>query len=644
MRLNYLLVACFCWLSIALQAADGEYSFLKIPAALLKGANAVKRLEQISFEIVNPGEAILRKKYAITVLNEKGDQHAAFVEYYDKLHVIRNIEGALFDMMGKELKRLKNKQVIDATGSDDNNLADDNRRKFHQFYHKTYPYTVEYEVEVKYEGTLFFPFWLPREDEHYAVQQSSISIISDPDYIVRYRAFKYEGNPLEGKSGRNKKTLTWEVKDQPAIALEYAAPGWLELNTSVLFGPTEFEIEKYRGRMDSWQDFGKFVQTLKAGRDKLPDPVKQKVQELTAGINDPREKIARLYHYLQKNTRYISIQLGIGGWQPFDAAYVAGKSYGDCKALTNYMYSLLKEAGIRSVYTLVKAGRGARNILADFPSQQFNHVILCVPLPNDTVWLECTSQTMPPGYLGDFTCDRDVLLVDENGGSKLVRTPKYGLQENTQLRKIQAELDAEDNLAVKSFTTYGGLQQDDYHDLIHSLSRDKVKEMLHEQLDFATYEVSGFEYTEKPGKLPLVEEKLDILVSNYATITGKRLFIVPNVMTRTYRRLTPDEDRKFDIVLSFEYLDEDSVEIRIPKGYTPESVPQDLVIKSPFGEYNCSVKVEGNLIRYHRRIAHKSGRFPPAAYAELVKFYDAMYKADRQKIVLVKNETAAKGF
>lgn len=625
------------FVSSLLFASGGEYAVSAIPVELLKEANVVKRMESVRFEIVNTGEAILRRKYALTILNENGDKHAYFVEYYDKMHEIRNIEGVLFDAEGRELKKLKNKQIIDATGSDDNNLIDDNRRKVHSFFHKTYPYTVQYEVEIKYDGTMFFPVWLPREDENFAVEQSSISMICASDYKVRYSATNYTGEPVI-TTEKNKKIMTWEIKNLPAIKDEYASPNWFEINTTVFFGPTEFEVEKYKGNMQSWQDFGKFVHALRQGKDKLPENIIQKVHSLTDGLADPKGKIAVLYDYMQHNTRYISIQLGIGGWQPFDATYVATKAYGDCKALTNYMYSLLKEAGIKSFYTLVRAGRNAKNIRADFPSSQFNHVILCVPLQKDTVWLECTSQTMPPGYLGDFTCDRYVLMVDEDGG-KLVRTPKYGLKDNLQIRHIIAQLDEDANLSVSASTTYKGLQQDQYHGLIHNLSKDKVKEYLHEQLDFATYDIHAFDYKEKMDALPFIEETLDIGVRNYATITGKRLFIVPNVMTRTFRRLTPNENRKFDLELGFEYIDIDTVEISIPPGYTAESLPQDIKVTGKFGTYQTITKLEGNKLIYYRSIEHLSGHYPATDYADLVKFYDTMYKGDRRKVVLVKNET-----
>ncbi len=637
MALRFFIIITGLFTFYSSSAGGGEYAVSLIPPSLLKKANVVKRMEHIHFEIINTGEAILKKKYALTILNENGARAAAFIEYYDKLHSIKNIEGNLYDAEGRELKKLKNKQVLDLTGSDDNNLADDNRRKAHHFYHRIYPYTVEYEVEIKYNGTLFFPVWMPREEEFFSVEQSRFTILAPAAYTVRYKAFNYPGEPVTAAADKGKKSISWQVSQLPAISDEFASPPWYEINPVVLTGPSEFEIEKYKGDMGSWKDFGQFVYALKKGRDELPPQVKQTVQQLVSGISDPKQKIAVLYNYLQKNTRYISIQLGIGGWQPFDASYVASKSYGDCKALANYMYSLLKEAGIPSVYSLVKAGRGGGNIIADFPAQQFNHVILSVPLQKDTVWLECTSQTLPAGYLGGHTDNRYALLVTEEGGI-LVRTPQYGLEENQQLRKINAVLEPEGALKLKAVTKYSGLQQDRYHSLIHNLSKERVKESLQEEFDFATYDISHFEYKEHRSSLPVIEEKLDILADHYATITGKRLFILPNIMTRHGRKLSTDAERKFDILLETAWRDVDTVEISLPAGYTAEAMPKDVSLQTPFGRYESAVRLQGDKLLYYRRMEQYSGRFPAGDYTELAKFYEAVYKSDRARVVLVKNE------
>jgi len=250
---------------------------------------------------------------------------------------------------------------------------------------------------------------------------------------------------------------------------------------------------------------------------------------------------------------------------------------------------------------------------------------------------------MQAGYLGDFTCDRYGLLIDENGG-KLVRTPKYNMSDNLQARNIKAVLDENSTLQVKASTRYSGLQQDDIHGMIHYLSKDKVKESLHEQLDFATYDINQFDYKEEKTPLPAIDESLDIVVSNYATITGKRLFIVPNVMTRFYRKPTQDTARKYEVQLGYEYKDVDTVEIELPAGYTTEAMPQDVSLTSQFGKYSCSVKLKDNKLYYYRSMEHYSGRFPAKNYNDLVKFYEAIYKADRNKVVLVRKEETPKAF
>jgi uncharacterized protein DUF3857/transglutaminase superfamily protein len=603
----------------------------------LKNANAVIRFQNTRFEILSTKDAIETNHYVITILNENGDDWAEFSDYYDKLREISSVEGGLYDANGKQLKRVKTKDLQDISAVSDYSLMEDNRIKKHNFYYRVYPYTVEYEEQIHHKNTLFFPRWVPQWGEKVAVEHSEINVVSSVDYQFRYKAFKYIGEPVI-TTEKNKRVSTWTAKEMPAVVKEPFGPLWHDLTTVVIFGPTQFQVNDYKGNMTTWQDFGKFVYSLKQGRDVLPADIKQTIHQLVDGASDEQKKIRLLYEYMQKNTRYISVQLGIGGWQPFDASYVATKGYGDCKALSNYMYSILKEAGIPSYYTLVRAGKNAEYINDDFPSQQFNHVILCVPLKKDTVWLECTDQTCAAGYLGDFTCNRYALLVDENGGN-LVRTPNYTITDNVELRKTNAVLTDDASLNVRVNTNYRGLEQDDIHDLINSVSKDKVKEYLQKQFDFPTYELDKFEYSETKATIPAVDEQLELQVSNYASMTGKRLFIIPNIMTRCDTKLKGDEERKYDIVLHDEFKQVDSAEIEIPKGYEQESIPQPVSIETKFGKYYSAIRLVENKIFYYRTSEQYAGTFAAKDYPDLVKFFDAVYKADRGKIVLVKKES-----
>ncbi|HEU4472445.1 MAG TPA: DUF3857 domain-containing protein [Flavisolibacter sp.] len=628
-------LSCLLLLMIAAGAEEPKYPVSAIPFNLIKNAYVVKRLDETEFRIISTDETVLKRKYALTVLNENGDPYATFVEYYDKLQQVRSIEGALYDAAGRLVKKLKGKDILDLSAVDDNNLIDDSRRKQHDFYYRNYPYTVEYEVEIKANNTMFFPVWVPQEAEYMSIEQSAHTIICDAAYEVRYRAFNYKGEPAV-TSEKGKKFMRWEVRNLASVQRPFASPSWRELTTMVYFAPTDFEIQGYKGSMKSWEEFGRFQAALNSKRDQLPEKIVQAVRQLTSGVNDDIEKARILYQYLQKNTRYISIQLGIGGWQPFEAATVAEKGYGDCKALSNYMHSLLKAAGIKSHYALIYAGQGEeQRMIEDFPSRQFNHAILCVPAKQDTLWLECTSQSAPAGYMGDFTGNRKALLIAEDGG-KLVSTPRYGLRENLLVRKIRARVETDGTLNMKVQTRYGGTQQDDRAALVNQLSKEKVKKFLQQELELSTYEVNGFSYQESKGLLPELSEELDITVSGYATISGKRLFIMPNTMNRNGRRLEMDKDRTVDFVFSAEYRDEDIYEFELPEGYELESKPQDVVIKTRYGNYTASVKIEGNKIIYSRLMEKFAGRFPAAEQEAIIRFYADIYKADRSKVVMVK--------
>ncbi|MBO9729999.1 MAG: DUF3857 and transglutaminase domain-containing protein [Chitinophaga sp.] len=632
-----LIICAGCWLSIAAQTAqagDPVYPAKTIPAALKEHAHTVKRLDETTVKINDPLDTRVTFHYITTVLDEEGAGDVRLYEYYDKLREIRSISGALYDANGELVKRLKQSDIKDVSAVGDGSLMTDDRMKIHQFYHTVYPYTVEYTVEVRQNHTAWLPQWQPQEGIDCTVEQSKLTVITPQDYALRYRSYLYNGEPVI-TTDKSTKTYTWEVKQLAALKQEVNPDEFYRRTPGVFLGATDFEIERYKGNMSSWKDFGNFVYKLNEGRDVLPDNIKAKVQELTKGLSSRKEKIDALYKYMQQNTRYISIQLGIGGWQTFDAMSVASKGYGDCKALSNYMMALLKEAGIKSNCVLVKAGEYSHTLREDFPSSQFNHVILCVPDSKDTTWLECTSSIKSAGYLGDFTDDRPVLLVDEKD-SKLIRTPFYNINCNQLVRTINAVVDSSGNIDISTRTVRTGLQQDYQHEMIHRLSKEKQLERLREGLDLSSYDITGYHYKEIPGVIPAMEQTLQIKGHNYATVTGKRMFLLPDILNRGGIKLDAEEGRKSEIRFNFAYRDIDTVNITLPPGYRPEAMPAPVTVSGKFGSYSASSIVKGNTIIYIRKIEQQAGVFPATDFPELVKFVGAVYKADRSKIVLVK--------
>ncbi len=634
--MNRCLIACGVLLGLSASAGAQTYNVLLIPDSLKKNARAVLREQEIILEIKSPEKAIEKEHQVFTIMNESADNIGGYSSWYDKFTSINWIDGILYDAMGKEVKKVKKKDMDDRSYVSEETLADDVRMKMHNFYCRNYPYTVDYSEEDEMNGVLHFSEWAPLYSSGISTQHTKYVIIAPASYQVRYKPVNCNFQPVITTSG-DKKVYTWEISNLPARTKEYAGPAWVDIAPHVLFAPSDFEAQGYKGNMSSWENFGKFINQLRAGRDVLPDNVKAKVHELTDHLTDKREKVYALYDYLQKNTRYISIQLGIGGWQPFPADYVAKKRYGDCKALSNFMVALLKEAGIKANYVVIYGGRDEPEIVDDFPSLQGNHIVTCVPMGKDSIWLECTSQTVSPDFMGTFTGNRKAILIDDDGGH-IVRTPFYSAAENIRCRVVEATITDDGTLDANVNTRYSGCREEFPSAVMNELSGDERQKYLNDLFNLPTYSVDKSHYDEQKGTIPVVQEYLHVTSPNYASVTGKRLFVTPDLFDRSTYRLPTDSVRRYDFVDKQAFTDVDSVILKIPTGYQPEAVPADLAIDSKFGKYSASVKVLPDKIIYYRRYEKSIGRFPPADYPEVVKFYERLYKADHGRVVLVKKE------
>ncbi|OON67489.1 hypothetical protein B0919_18000 [Hymenobacter sp. CRA2] len=620
---------------------DTRWPVDAIPAALRENAHAVIRQQDDILTVKSAGRMVYTVHRVVTVLDEQGEQWGVAGVMYDKLIQFSYLRGAVYDESGKQIRPLRSSDIKDYSAISGFSIYEDNRVRVGDLRQPRYPYTAEFEYEFTSENTLSYPDWQPQDHEHVSLEHATLRVITPPELPLRYLEARLPaGNTVSKSQQGTQQVHSWQLTNLPAVEREPYSPPLDEQLPAVYVAPTAFEVQGYRGTLSSWKEFGKWDYDLNQGRSELTPETTAKVAELVKGLSDPRQKAQKIYEHLQNSTRYVSIQLGIGGYQTFPATTVATNGYGDCKALSNYCMALLRSAGVPSYCALVGAGEQNVGMRTDFPSNQFNHMILCVPLPKDTVWLECTSQQQAFGYMGSFTGGRHALLLTPEGG-KLVRTPRYGATLNRQLRRADVQIDEQGHGRATVRTTSTGLQQDDLAQRLHSLTADEQRQYAYKQLALpaVTIEQSNWQADHR-GAIPAVTERLTLALPSYAARTGRRLFLTPNLLNRSSAPAPRVGARQTPLQLLMPFTDADTIRYQVPVGYKPESVPAPVKLSTAFGSYEAQVQVlPDGTVQYIRRLQMNGGRYEAAQYEAYEDFRQRISKADRAQLVLVRPES-----
>jgi hypothetical protein len=614
--------------------AQTDYNVSLIQKDLLPRAVAVVRNLDLRIEVKDLNNVIYRYKTATTVLNKNGDDEAALYLWYNKSRQIKNIKGVVYDEFSKPIGKIAEKDFKDVSAAQDFSLFEDSRMKIFRPAVNTYPYTVEYEFEIQAKHTMYFPDWFPKRSAEVSVEHSQFTFSSDPAFGIRFKETNYKGDQVKVDQTDKLKTYSWEIKNSKASRNEPYSGNPEDLFTSVQIAPNSFKYMGVSGSFTNWNELGAWIsEKLLKGRNTIPDQTAAYIRELTRDINDPKLKAKKIYEYMQQKTRYISVQIGIGGFQPDKAEDVDKTSYGDCKGLANYTQGLLKVAGIDSYYAVIYGDDQKHSANPEFASMdQFNHVILCIPFKNDTTWVDCTSKENPFGYLGNFTDDRLALICTESGG-RLIRTPNFSEDQSLQHRKAIFSMDAEGNLTGDMVTTFSGSQYDNRQHLVNEPLAEQLK-MIPQLYSIDNIETGVYQLTQVKGSPPLTTEIFKLKARNYASKNGKELHIPLNRINRQppVRELN---NRLNLVYINRGYTDVDEITFALPVGYKVEMKPRNFTVETPFGTYSATLEFKDNALKYIRKMKLLAGKYPADKYQDLVNFYQSAADADNQKIVMV---------
>jgi transglutaminase-like putative cysteine protease len=618
-------------LSLLSDAQLPSLNVASIPDSLTKNASVVKRYENSFFEITDIDRAYLKTHEVYTILNPDGANKLFIVEPYDnKFFFLENVEIKVYDAAGKQINKYKKKDMMTYGGSDD--LINDNKNAYIRIPAPSYPITIETEVERKYKGSLFLPSYdiiVPDE----CVQQSSFTVKVPKSLDLRYKEQEIKLSPKVTEDDKYK-TYVWSVNNLPAIQTEPGAVNPENLYPRILLAANRFKMDDYEGDMSTWKSLGLWFNELHKGVDVLPEDRQAFFKNLVKDAKDDREKVRIIYDYLQKNFRYVSIQLGIGGWKSLPATFTDQKKYGDCKGLTNYMHAALKTVGVRSHRAFVNSQYDMAPSDPNFPTARFNHVILCVPQPKDSIWLECTNKVIDFGTLGSSTENRNALLITEEGGV-LVPTPKSVATANkfNVLTTIVIQPDGSGKV-VSKFNTTGYFKM--MIDYVANEKKDDQKDFIINYMGYKQPDEFVFARKEDPAnmlaELEMVLEKIPEFIA------GNKMFLSPRQYKLSETKLPKADKRKLDYYFKNPYVKMDTTVIKLPDGFAIDALPQSKDIKCALASYQTKFWYdEGQKAIFSTTsLTLNQMQIPASEYASVKKFFDDVALDDAQRIVIKK--------
>ncbi|WP_431109753.1 DUF3857 domain-containing protein [Winogradskyella poriferorum] len=631
------LINLLCFLTLFLQTTHSQEvqtSALTIPNELKENANAVIRQNNTSITLLSDDKMVVSKKEIITILNQNGDLVLDTYLHYGDDTKINDISLRILDVNGNEIEKISKSKFIDINATDGFSLYNDDRVTYVDYTPNTYPYTAIFEYEYKTASTALIPTWYPIHSYNVAVENSSYSIHNPNNLKIRSKAANFENYNIT-KDTTN--SINYTLKNQPAIKYESNSDYYFNILPNLLVSLESFTLRGVKGQAKDWRGFGQWMNNeLLAGKTKLDETTIIKAKNLVKNAENNIEKAKILYTYMQNKTRYISVQVGIGGWQPVNASDVEKLAYGDCKGLTIYMKALLEAVGIPSYYSIVYAGN-RRNIDSDFASIQGNHVILNIPNNENELWLECTSQTLPFGFLSDFTDDRDVLVITPNGG-EIKRTPSYKNHTNLQVTHADIKLNKNGGLVADLERISTGIKYSNkYH--LSSLNEDD----LHKHYKTETWSyINNLDiiFSEAINDRDNVQftEKLNLKVNDYATLNGKDYIFTVNFFNKNRYIPRRQRNRQLPFIIENGYKDEDNYIIEIPDGYEIGLLPETVEIKTKFGEYyRIFKKINNNKISCKITCSINQGNYPKENYNAYRLFRKQIAKQENLRLILKKS-------
>lgn len=610
-----------------------DISLPNVPKDFFENTNKVILDRTENNEILSQSTLKQRFSEINWILNEKGLNDLDLSIVYDKFSKLKNLEFKIYNSKGELVKTYKEKDFTDSSLADGFSVLTDNRIKNLNPSYFDYPCYTKFDYEIDEENTISIPSFMPLQSSEERVVQASYQLTYPKGFSIK----KTEKNLTDYKivAEENQNSISYKVSNIIAPEYEELNVRYSNILPLVRFSNNIFSLGNVKGKADNWNEFGVwYYDNFLKGLDQLPESTVAKMKDLTKNAKSDVEKAQIVFEYMQNNTRYISVQVGLGGWKPFPAKDVDKLGYGDCKALTNYTKSLLESVGVKSYYTIIHASDRIRDIDENNISLQGNHVLLTLPTNNGNLFLECTSQKIPFGYLGSSTENRKALVVKQDGAYFVDTHPT---KEDKNVLKANFVVDLTNLQKVKTKVNFEN--KGSFYNNIYSLdSNDKKEINKYVKNVFSGLKdvnIVDYKFTNDKGEY-VFNEQIDLESAFVGTKMGNDYMISVNSLFTVAYPVKKYKNRKTGFSITRGKTVNLQTEYVLPNDMQVDFIPESKTVESKFGKHILKINKTNEKIVIEENFILKSGDYPKEDYSSYEKFIADVVQSNNSKLILSK--------
>jgi hypothetical protein len=609
--------------------------------------DAVLLYSETNVTVISADKIRTQVRKAYKILRPNGRERGTVYVYSNLQKKVRTLHGWCIPAQGKDFE-VKDKDAIEASSPiEGGELISDVRYKILRIPAPDPGNIIGYEYEVEEQPLFLQEMWHFQELDPVRESHYSLQVPAAWEYKASW--LNHEEVSATEASGNLSQWVLRDVKgirNEPEMPPRDGVTGFMIIS---LFPPGGGVLNGFA----NWNQMGKWYINLIGGRVEASAEIKQQVAALTASKTTTLEKMQTLATFVQRDIRYVAIELGIGGYQPHPAAEVFAHRYGDCKDKATLVRSMLHEIGIDSYHVIIYTERGA--VTPQTPAHSgFNHVITAIKLPDGLtdpsliatiqhpklgrlLFFDPTNDLIPFGQLPGYLQANYGLLVTPDGG-ELIELPQQPSTMNSIRRTAKLTLDKNGTLKGSVEEVRLGERASSERWRLRTLSKDTdrirpIEELLAGSL--GSFQITraallNVQQTDRPFGFNYSFES-----PNYAKNAGDLLLVRPRVIgMKGSALLETKEPRRFPIEFEEPAQDTDSFEITIPPGYEVDDVPPPVDADYGFASYHSKTVVIGNVVDYTRTFEVKELSVPVNQAEDLKKFYRIIAGDERNTVVL----------